>query len=99
MDVKLRNYHMPMNPDYHPEIDESAILTPEMAFKYRMLVVSALWATTLGRYDIMYATSTFVRYNAIPREGHLNGMLRVFDNLKSHSKAKLVFDKRYLLNP
>ena len=94
MHVQLRNYHMPMNPGYHPEIDESAILTPEMASKYRMLVGSALWATTLGRYDIMYATSTFARYNAIPREGHLNGMLRVFGYLKSHSKAKLVFVTR-----
>ena len=65
-----------------------------MASKYRMLVGSALWATTLGRYDIIYATSTFARYNAIPREGHLNGMLRVFGYLKSHSKAKLVFDTR-----
>ena len=81
-----------MDPDYHPEIDELPLLIPEMGTKYCMLVGSALWATVLGRFDIMYATSTFARYNALPREGHLNGMIRLFGYLKNHSKAKLVFD-------
>jgi len=57
-----------------------------------MLVGSALWAATLGRYDILYATNTYALYNILPREGHLNGMLRVFGNLKTFKKAKLVFD-------
>ena len=31
---QLCNYHtIPMSPDYHPEIDESTILTPEMTSK------------------------------------------------------------------
>ena len=58
-DLKLRSYHAPMSPDYHPEIDESPLLSPEDGSKYRMLVGSALWAKTLGRHDILYATSTF----------------------------------------
>ena len=90
----LKSSHMPMSPEYRPEIDDSPLLSPEDASRYRMLVGSALWATTLGRHDILYATSTFARYNAIPREGHLLGMLRVFGYLKCHSKAKLVFDTR-----
>ena len=59
-----------------------------------MLVGSALWAATLGRYDILYATNTYARYNILSREGHLNGMLQVFDYLKTFKKAKLVFDYR-----
>ena len=59
-----------------------------------MLVGSALWATVLGRNDIMYAVSTLARYNAIPRHNHYKAMLRVFGYLKSFSKAKLVFDTR-----
>ena len=94
LDVKLQNWHMPMNPDYHPEVDDSGLLSKEMCSKYRMLVGSGLWATTLGRYDVLYSVNTFARYNAIPREGHLKGMLRVFGYLKSHAKAKLVFDTR-----
>ena len=34
------------------------------------------------------------RYNAMPREGHLSAVLRIFGYLKCHSKAKLVFDIR-----
>ena len=94
MEIKLKSFHMPMDPDYHPEIDETPLLTPELHSKYCMLVGSALWIIVLGRFDVMYATSTFARYNAMPREGHLKGMLRVFGYLKAFSKAKLVFDTR-----
>ena len=96
LNVKLRNYQMPMDPNYHPEVDDSPLLSPDLASKYRMLVGSGLWATTLGRFDILYAVNTFARYNVMPREGHFEGMLRVFGYLKSFEKAKLVFDFRDL---
>jgi len=62
----------PMDPDYRIEIDNSLILCEDLISKYRMLVGSSLWATMLGRYDILYATNTYVRYNILPRKGHLN---------------------------
>lgn len=32
----------------------------------------------------------------LPRQGHLNAILRIFDYMKSHVEAKLVFDiKRF----
>ena len=74
MNVKLRNYQMPMDPKYHPEVDDTPLLSPELASKYRMLVGSGLWATTLGRFDVLYAVNTFTRYNVMPRVGHLDGM-------------------------
>ena len=48
--VKLRSYHAPMSPDYHPEVDETPLLSPENGSRYRMLVDSALWVTTLGTF-------------------------------------------------
>ena len=87
---------MPMDPNFHPEIDDSPLLSPDLASKYRMLVGSVLWATTLGRFDVLYAVNTFARYIVMPREGHLAGMLRVFGYLKSFEKAKLIFDIRDL---
>ena len=75
-------------------MDNSPLLSDEMRSKYRMLVGSALWAITLSRYDILYATNTFARYNALPRVGHIDGMIRIFGYLKNHSKAKPVFDTR-----
>ena len=90
--IKLKSYHMPMDPNYRPEVDESEFLHGERATKYRMLVGSGLWAATLGRYDVLYPVNTYARFNAIPREGHLQGMLRVFGYLNSYAKAKLIFD-------
>ena len=78
MVVKLTSYHMSMSPDYHPETDTTNLLSPKMGSKYRMLVSSALWATVLGHFDVMYAVSTHARYNALPHQGHLVGMIRVF---------------------
>ena len=40
--LKLRSYHAPMSPDYHPEVYESPLLSPEDGSRYRMLVGSAL---------------------------------------------------------
>jgi len=93
MGVTLKIYQI-MDPDYRPEIDSSLVLCEDLISKYRMLAGSAFWAAALGRYDILYATNTYARYNILPREGHLNGMLRVFGYLKTFKKAKLVFDFR-----
>jgi len=60
-----------MDPDYHPELDDSPLLGPTDESMYRSLIGSAQWAITLGRMDITYATSMLSRYNMAPREGHL----------------------------
>ena len=36
LDVKLKSYHMPMEPDYRPETDDTDLLSAEMGSKYRM---------------------------------------------------------------
>ena len=38
MGVTLKNYQMPMDPDYRPEIDNSLVLSEDLISKYRMLV-------------------------------------------------------------
>ena len=57
-----------------------------------MLIGSANWAITLGRFDVHYATSTLGRYNCAPREGHLKAMLRMFGYLKHHMKQQIFCD-------
>jgi hypothetical protein len=57
-----------------------------------MLVGSAQWAVTLGRFDIQYATNTLARYNTKPREGHLKRMLRIFGYLKTHNRYRIRLD-------
>ena len=57
-----------------------------------MLVGSANWCITLGRFDIHYAVSTLGRYSAAPKEGHMKVMLRVFGYLKHHMKRQIIFN-------
>ena len=90
----LRKRNSPMQSEYHPELDTSEYLGEEAHAKYRMLVGSAQWAISLGRFDIAYAVSTLARYSALPREGHLQAMLHVFGYLKKTSSAKILFDPR-----
>ena len=92
----LRTYTIPMDPEYHPELDESAMVVGNDISIYRMLIGSAIWAITLGRVDIVYATTMLARYNNGPREGHLDAMKKLFGYLKGHLKGKIVYDTREL---
>ena len=88
----LRQYGSPMDPLYHPETDTTELLGTDDVSKYRMLIGSGNWIVTLGRFDIHYAVGTLARYSAIPREGHLRAMLRVFGYLKTYNKRRLVIN-------
>ena len=83
MDVKLRNFQIPIETSYQPEIDENPILSPELRSKYRVFVGCGLWVTTLGRYDVLYAVNSFARFNAFSRERYFQGMLRIFGYMNS----------------
>lgn len=61
---------------------------------YRMLIGSALRAITLGKYDIMYATTSLARYYIAPREGHLKAAKRVIGYLKHYCKGRILIDCR-----
>ena len=78
-----------MRGGYHPELDKSDLLVGDEISKYRMLVGSANWTVTLGRFDVHYGVSTLGRYSFAPREGHLKAMLRLFGYLKHHMKRQI----------
>ena len=91
-DVTLKSYGSPLEDNYHPEIDESPLLSDDMVRKYQMLIGCANWIVILGRFDVMYATVTMARFSQVPREGHLKAVLRVFGYLKGYAKAKITVD-------
>eukprot|EP00543_Licmophora_paradoxa_P007043 CAMPEP_0202454780 /NCGR_PEP_ID=MMETSP1360-20130828/12436_1 /ASSEMBLY_ACC=CAM_ASM_000848 /TAXON_ID=515479 /ORGANISM="Licmophora paradoxa, Strain CCMP2313" /LENGTH=71 /DNA_ID=CAMNT_0049074187 /DNA_START=191 /DNA_END=406 /DNA_ORIENTATION=+ len=66
----------PMDPNHHPEIDDSNFLMEDDVSKYRMMVGSLDWLITLGRYDIQYVKvkSSVARHMMIPREGHMHAI-------------------------
>jgi hypothetical protein len=82
----------PMDDKYHPETDETEMLTPKEASLYRGLIGSANWMITLGRSDIYYAVNTLSRYSMAPRKGHIDAMIRVFGYLKQCPDAQVMID-------
>ena len=76
------SYKTPMAVDYHPELDESPPLGEVDHAKFRSLVGCANWLVTLGRFDIAYAVNAYSRHTMAPRQGHYNGIKRVFGYLK-----------------
>jgi hypothetical protein len=82
----------PLPMDYHPEIDTSPYLDDDDANYYLSLIGILQWLSELGRIDICYAVGLMSRYNALPRRGHMDAVLRIFSYLKQHKNSKLVFD-------
>jgi hypothetical protein len=63
MGISLRKYNAPMDKEYHPEADETDYLGEKDASLYRGLMIgSANWMITLGRFDVAYATNAMARF-------------------------------------
>ena len=82
----------PLDPDYHPEIDETPLLDDDRANYYQSLIGILLWACQLGRIDIVQETGLMARFGALPKVGHLEGVMRMFSYLKKHLRSRLVYD-------
>ena len=82
----------PMDALYHPELEATPLLSPDMHTKYRGLIGSANWMITLGRFDIAYAVNTLARYSMAPRQGHFDAMLRVFGYVKQNPDGCIIID-------
>ena len=63
--------------------------------KFRSMIGCANWLITLGRFDIAYSVNSFSRHSMAPRQGHLNGIIRVFGYLKKHWGARIMIDPNY----
>ena len=81
--TNFKSLKTPMAADYHPETDDSPLLSDDDAAKYRSIIGSLNWLVTLGRFDVHYATNTLSRYGMAPREGHLVAAQKVLCYLKT----------------
>jgi hypothetical protein len=88
----LKKVRCPMDPGEHPELDESDLLEINEIRQYQMLMGSAQWAISLGRFDIQYATNTLARYAMNPRKGHMKMAKRIFGYLKQVPNAHIKLD-------
>lgn len=78
-----------MATDDHPEIDDTSLLDDKTHLIYRLLIGSAQWTITLGRFDIMYAVAVISRFAHAPHQGRFDRMIRIFGYLKYHSDLSI----------
>ena len=61
----------PLEKNDHPELDTSEILEGHEVNHYLTMVGQLQWLITLGRFDIQAEVITMSRFQAQPRQGHL----------------------------
>ena len=95
MGKQFSTYNTPMAEAAHPELDDSPLLDATDHSKFRSLIGCANWLVTLGRFDIAYSVNAYSRFSMQPRQGHLNGIIRVFGYLKKFKKGRIMIDPSY----
>ena len=82
----------PMAPNYRPELDATQELDLDGITMYQELIGELRWATEMGRVDILFELSILSAYQASPRQGHLDQLLRIYGYLKYNPKITLYLD-------
>jgi hypothetical protein len=79
----------PLNPGDHPEEDDSELLDDEQTRIYQSLVGAIQWVVQIGRFDVATAIMTLSRFRAMPRQGHLERVKRIYGYLAKMRFAKI----------
>ena len=87
--------YTPLSSDYRPELETSPELKSDGIQLYQELIGVLRWAVELGRVDILLEASLMSTSMAMPREGHLQQLYRMFGYLKLYPKRKLAFDPQH----
>ncbi len=82
----------PMMTNYSPELDGTEYLEPDDITYYQEMIGMLRWAIEIGRLDIYLEVSLLSAYQAAPRMGHLEQLLRIFGFVKKNPKITLYFD-------
>jgi hypothetical protein len=82
----------PLASGYRPELDSTPELDERRASYYASLMGVLRWCIELGRIDIIVEVGLLARFQANPRQGHLEQMFHVFAYLKRYNRSALVFD-------
>ena len=64
-------YHCPMDPQDHPELDDSELCAEEERRQHWQCIGELQWLVALGRIDVMYTVNVLSRFRPAPRRGHL----------------------------
>ena len=85
----------PFMMDYAPEMDQTDVLTPDLASYYQSLIGIMRWMIEIGRVDIATEVSMLSSHLAMPREGHFYAALHIMAYLRQHHNSRMIFDPTY----
>jgi hypothetical protein len=85
--------HRPLN--YQVEMETSAELKSNGVQAYHEMIGVLGCTVELGRVDILLEVALMSTHMAIPREGHLQQLYRIFGYMKAHPKRKIAFDSQH----
>jgi hypothetical protein len=86
------NAPTPMVTSYLPELDVTEELDAQGVQKYQEMIGMLRWATEIGRVDILLEIALLSQYQASPRQGHMEQLLRIFGFMKKNPKLTLYFN-------
>ena len=85
----------PFAAGYRPELDFTDELNPDLANYYQSQIGVLRWMVELGRVDIITEVSELASQLALPREGHLEAVFRIYSYLKYKRNSLMMFDPKY----
>lgn len=85
----------PFARDYRPELDTTPELGAEEGSFYQSQIGVLRWMVELGRVDIITEVSLLSSHLALPREGHLEAVFRIFAYLNCKHNSRMIFDPTY----
>ena len=99
--IKDSKYVLPKKPrtpmcnEYSPEFDETNELDQKWHTYYQELIGMLRWGCEIGRVDILHEISILSQYQAAPREGHLEQLLRIVAYIKKKEKLTLYMNPEF----
>ena len=76
-------------------MDETLAFEKYLASWYQSLIGIIRWMVEIGRVDIITEVSMMASHMSMPREGHLESVLRLFAFLRQKCNSRMVFDPTY----
>jgi hypothetical protein len=83
--------HSPLEPNDHPELDNTEFLDEEQTNIYQSMIGTLQWIISIGRFDVQTAVMTMSSFRVAPRRGHLNRLKRIYGYIRKFDSATIRF--------
>ena len=84
-----QKYSSPLDKGDHPELDTSEFLDDVETQRYQSLIGALQWAISIGRLDINTAVMSLSSFRAMPRQGHMDRVKRMYGYLSKMKDAMI----------